>query len=87
MSRNNPGRKHHVTHLQLCQMLWPLVNVHAAQANANSSRGDDDDPVAIFAQLASRVDDERQNGQQRLMRLFVHNGARAYARRSANAIE
>lgn len=58
-------------------MLWPLVDTHAAETDADGPRGDDDDPVAIFPQLDGRVNDEGQGGQQRLMRLLVDDGARA----------
>ena len=64
--------------LQLRQVLGPLLDVHPAQADADSAGRDDDDFVAILSQLDGRLDDGRQDGEQRLMALFVDDGARAW---------
>lgn len=62
-------------YLQLSQVLWPLVDVHASETDANSAGRDDDDAVASLLKLDGSVDDEGQDGQQRLMRLFIDDGA------------
>ena len=73
---------HHVddarTYLQLGQVLWPLLDVHPPQADADGAGRDDDDLVAILSQLHGRLDDGRQDGEERLMALFVDDGARSW---------
>jgi hypothetical protein len=54
-------------------MLGALLHVHTTQANANGTGRNNADAMAIFPQLHRRVDDEGENGQQRLMCLFIDN--------------
>ncbi len=65
-------------YLQLGEMLWSLLDVHPPQANADGARRDDDDLVAIFPQLHGGLDDGREDGKERLMALFVDDGARSW---------
>lgn len=60
--------------LQLGQVLGALLRVHAAEADANGAGRDDDDAVAIGAEGVCCLDDEREVGEQRLMRLLVDDG-------------
>lgn len=60
--------------LELGKVLGPALDVHASETNTDGARRDDDDTVALLSELDCRVDDQRQNGQKRLMSLFVHNG-------------
>lgn len=60
--------------LQLGEVLGTLLLIHAAQAYANGAGRDDDDAVAIFAQLVGGLDDEREVGEERLVGLFVYDG-------------
>ena len=66
------------TNLQLRQVLWPPVDVHPAQADANGARRDDDDLVAILPQLHRRFHYRRQDGEEGLVGLFVDDGARPW---------
>lgn len=61
--------------LQLGEVLGALLLVHAAQADADGARGDDDDAVAILAQLVGGLGYEREVGEVRLVRLLVDDGA------------
>jgi hypothetical protein len=61
------------THLQLSEMLWSFLDVHASETNADGPRGNDDYLVSILSQLHCRVDDESENRQQRLMCHFVND--------------
>lgn len=54
-------------------MLGPVIDVHTAQSNANGTRGDDDNSVAIFLELGSRVDNECENWKKRFMCCLVDN--------------
>lgn len=65
--------------LELSEVLGATLNVHAAETNSDGARGDNDDTVAFLPELDCRIDDQRQNGQKRLMSLFVHNGTCACA--------
>ncbi len=67
--------------LELSEVLGAALNVHAAETNADGSRGDNDHAVAFLPELDCRVDDQRQDGQKRLMSLFVHNGTRSCKQR------
>lgn len=60
--------------LQLGEVLGPPVLVHAAQADADGARGDEDDTVAIFAQGMGGLDDEREVGEEGLVGFFVDYG-------------
>lgn len=60
--------------LELREVLWPLVLLHAAQADADGAGGDDDHAVAIFTQLVCGLDYEREVGEKRLVGLLVHYG-------------
>ena len=64
--------------LYLWEVFRPSFKVHSAEANANGARGDEDNAVAIFVQLHSGLDNDGQDGQQRLVRLLVDNGRRTY---------
>lgn len=64
--------------LQLGEMLGPLVDIHAAQANADGAGRDNDNFVAIFPQLHCRLYYGRQDGQKRLVGLLIDNGAGPY---------
>lgn len=59
-------------------MLGALVDLHSLEADANSSRGDDDNSVAILSQLECSVHNQGKNGQKRLMSPLVHDGARPF---------
>jgi hypothetical protein len=37
-------------------MLGALLDIHASETNTDGARGNNDDPVAIFAKLHGRVD-------------------------------
>ena len=64
------------TYLQLSEMLGSLLDVHAAEAYTNGTRGDKNDPVTRLPKLDGSVHDQGQDGQQGLMCLFINNGAR-----------
>lgn len=64
-----------MAYLQLSQVLWSFVNPHAPKSNPNGPRGDNDHPVALFSQLDRRVNDESQDGEQRLVSFFIDDGA------------
>lgn len=57
------------------QVLWSVIHLHPQQADADGAGRHDDDAVAILSQLDGRLDDERQDGQQRLVRGLVDDGA------------
>lgn len=63
--------------LELSKMLGALVNIHAAETNTDGSGGDDDNSVALLAELDSSVDNKSQNRQKRLVCLFIDNRAGA----------
>ena len=63
--------------LELSKMLGALVNIHAAKTNTDGSGGDDDNSVALLAELDSSVDNKSQNRQERLVCLFIDNRAGA----------
>jgi hypothetical protein len=58
-------------------VLGPLVPVHPSQSHPNGSGGYDDHSVSIFAKLHGGLDNDRQDGEQGLMGVFVNNGTRA----------
>lgn len=60
--------------LELSEVLGAALNIHATETNANGTRGDNDDTVALLSELDCGIDDQRQNGKKRLMSGFVHNG-------------
>lgn len=60
--------------LQLGEVFGAFLLVHAAQADADGARGDDDDAVAIFAELVGGFCYEGEVGQQWLVCLLVHDG-------------
>lgn len=66
------------TYLKGRQALRPLVKVHMSHADANGTGRDDDDLVAIFAELDRRLHHHREDGQVRLAGLLVDDGARAW---------
>lgn len=74
-AKHQQGGRGEQTHLDVRQMLWLLEHIHAAQANANGAGGDDDHLVPVIVQLDGRLDDERQDGEERLARLLVDDGA------------
>lgn len=61
--------------LQFRQVLGPLVHVHPPQPDADGSGRDDDDLVPVFPQPHRRLDDGREDGEERLMGLLVDDGA------------
>lgn len=61
--------------LQLGEVLGPLVLLHATEADADGAGRDEDDAVAILAQLVGGLDDEREVGEEGLVGLLVHYGA------------
>jgi hypothetical protein len=63
------------SHLQSGDMLWPLLDIHPPQPDADGARRDDDDLVAILPQPHCRFHYRRQDGEEGLMRLFVDDGA------------
>lgn len=67
-----------ITYLEGGQTLRPLVHVHMPHADADGAGRDDDDSVAIFTELDSRLNDDGEDGQVRLTRLFIHNGTRSW---------
>jgi hypothetical protein len=54
-------------------MLWSLVDIHTPETNADSARGYDDDLVTLLPQLDSRLHNQGEDGEERLMALFVDN--------------
>ncbi len=73
-------------YLQFRYVLWPLLNIHPPEPDANSTRRDDDDLVPIFPQLHSRFHNRRQDGEQGLMCLFVYNGAGSWRECQSHAV-
>jgi len=61
-------------------VLGPLGQVHAAEGHANGARGDEHDAVAIGEQLDGGLDNDGEDGEQRLVRVFGDDGAGAWQR-------
>lgn len=70
--------------LELSKMLGALVNIHAAKTNTDGSGGDDDNSVALLAELDCSVDNQSQNRQERLMCLFIDNRTGAWFEEEGN---
>lgn len=60
--------------LELGNMFWSLVPLHAPHADANGARRDKDDPVTIFPEFVGSLDYERQVGEQGLVSLLIYYG-------------
>jgi hypothetical protein len=54
-----------------------LLEVHPAEADANSAGRDNDNAVAILVQLYGGFDYERKNGEEGLVCLLVDDATRA----------
>lgn len=63
--------------LQLGEVLWTVLYVHAAQTDANGTGRDDDDAVALLAEAHGGLDDLGEGGNERLMTDSVDNRARS----------
>lgn len=57
-------------------MLGTLVDLHSLETNANGSRGDNDNSVAILSQLESSVYNQSEDWQEGFMSLLIYDGAR-----------
>lgn len=73
------------TYLQLGEMFRPLVDIHASKTDADGTGRHDDDTVARLLQLDGSVHNKGQDGQERLVCLFIHNRACAWERRDVSA--
>lgn len=60
--------------LELGNMFWPLVLLHAPQADANGAGRDNDDSVAIFLEFVGSLDYEGQVGEEGLVSLLINYG-------------
>lgn len=50
--------------LQLGKALWPLSHAHALAADADSARGDQDDPDAVLHHGGQRLDERSERGER-----------------------
>lgn len=64
--------------LELGNMFWTLLPLHAPHADANGAGRNDDDAVAIFPQLVGSLNYEGQVGKERLVGLFIYDGTGAW---------
>ena len=70
-----PWIKGDAWYLHLWQRFGPLVEAHKWEGDANGARGHQNNPVAIFAQIASGFNDQREVRKPRLVGFLIHNRA------------
>jgi hypothetical protein len=60
--------------LHFRELLGSPAHLHATEANANCTGGDDNDLMAIFAKADCGFDYKRKDGKVRFMGLFIDYG-------------
>lgn len=63
--------------LELGNMFWPLVPLHAPHADADGPGRDNDDSVAIFPEFVGSLNYEGQVGEEGLVSLLIYYGTRS----------